>query len=443
MMIRDGVLTVGIIGAGYVGLPNAVYYAERGANVILFDVNDKVVETINAGKSHIKDVPSEVLSTLVRDKKITATTDFSEISTLEYIFICIPTPLKESSQEGSPQNPQSEKTPDYIYLDAVTKSLIEYLPKATDNGVLIFLESTVAPGDTYNHLILPLQEQGFELDKDVYVCFFPERISPGSTFNFRDVSRVLGGSELAIEKARGLFTPLGVTFNSAEKIPYVQPITTVSSIEAAELTKVLENTYRFVNIALANEFAKVAERIGNGVDITEVIEAAGTKPYGFQKFYPNIKIGGHCIPIDPYYLYNTMQKQGFQMPLLAAAGAVNDSMLDTAVREIVQKISNLDEQNNPNYVKIAVIGASYKKNIEDTRESAAFVLKSQLEDLGHIRVEILDPIAYPETWVDDYTGFDLTVLLVLHDCLELSAIKANSRQFMNFDFSSRYKEKDI
>ncbi|MDR1447921.1 MAG: nucleotide sugar dehydrogenase [Candidatus Ancillula sp.] len=405
--VNANLYVVGIIGGGYVGLPNAVYYAERGAEVVVFDTDESVVAGINSGISHIADVENEVLLKLVSAGRIRATQDFTQIANCQYIFIDVPTPLKHG-----------EKQPSYVYIDMVASSLAEYLPKG--KGVVVFLESTVAPGDTFRYLIHPLQEAGYKLDVDVYVCFFPERINPGGSFDFRRVSRVLGGSKLATRKASHFFSAL----KSSQELQ--QEITTVSSIETAELSKILENTYRYVNIALINEFAKVAQKIG--VDITEAIDAAGTKPYGFQKFYPNIKIGGHCIPVDPFYLYNSMQELGIEMPLLKAASSVNDSMLNFGVEKIVDALDKPLKVAN-----IALIGATYKKNIADVRESAAFVLKNRLQELG-ASVELFDPLIYPKTWKNDYTDFDLVVLLVGHTCVDIDELKSNSKLFVNLDF---------
>ena len=274
-LIKKNKVTVGIIGLGYVGLPLAVEIANKGAKTIGFDIDNKRVKQVNSGKSTISDVKSSVLKKLTRTKKIKATVNFKELKNCDIIMICVPTPVDE--------NKEPDLKPVVNSANAIMKNLRK--------GQLIILKSTTYP-ETTEKVVLPiLQKTSFKVGRDFYLAFCPERIDPGNKrFGVENTPTVIGGVTRKCTKLATLFY-----------CKYVSEVHPVSSPRAAEMTKLLENTFRNVNIALVNEFAQLCERMG-GIDIWEVIEAAKSKPFGYMAFYPGPGVGGHCIPIDPYYL---------------------------------------------------------------------------------------------------------------------------------------------
>ena len=349
-MTRD----VAIVGAGYVGVPLARTFADAGKRVLLVDVDPARVATLNAGESYIEDVPADVLKAHVEDGLIAATTDYDELRDVGAILVALPTPLSR------------QREPDLRIL----VSAVEQIAARLHPGHLVVLESTTYPGTTREQ-VLPILERvsGLKAGRDFHLAFSPERVDPGrEDWTTRNVTKVVGGvDEASTDAAAALY---------ASAIDKVHP---VSSPEAAELTKLLENIFRSVNIALVNELAQMCERMG--IDVWEVVEAAATKPFGFMSFQPGPGLGGHCIPIDPFYLTWKAREFGFYTEFIELAGKVNESM-PYFCRSVVSQALNHARQRSLSGSKILVLGVSYKPGIADTRESPALKLIALLENAG-------------------------------------------------------------
>jgi UDP-N-acetyl-D-glucosamine dehydrogenase len=349
-MTRD----VAIVGAGYVGVPLARTFADAGKRVLLVDVDPARVATLNAGESYIEDVPADVLKAHVEDGLIAATTDYDELRDVGAILVALPTPLSR------------QREPDLRIL----VSAVEQIAARLQPGHLVVLESTTYPGTTREQ-VLPILERvsGLKAGQDFHLAFSPERVDPGrEDWTTRNVTKVVGGvDEASTDAAAALY---------ASAIDKVYP---VSSPEAAELTKLLENIFRSVNIALVNELAQMCERMG--IDVWEVVEAAATKPFGFMSFQPGPGLGGHCIPIDPFYLTWKAREFGFYTEFIELAGKVNESM-PYFCRSVVSQALNHARQRSLSGSKILVLGVSYKPGIADTRESPALKLIALLEKAG-------------------------------------------------------------
>jgi UDP-N-acetyl-D-glucosamine dehydrogenase len=349
-MTRD----VAIVGAGYVGVPLARTFADAGKRVLLVDVDPARVATLNAGESYIEDVPTDVLKAHVDDGLIAATTDYDELRDVGAILVALPTPLSR------------QREPDLRIL----VSAVEQIATRLQPGHLVVLESTTYPGTTREQ-VLPILERvsGLKAGQDFHLAFSPERVDPGrEDWTTRNVTKVVGGvDEASTEAAAALY---------ASAIDEVHP---VSSPEAAELTKLLENIFRSVNIALVNELAQMCERMG--IDVWEVVEAAATKPFGFMSFQPGPGLGGHCIPIDPFYLTWKAREFGFYTEFIELAGKVNESM-PYFCRSVVSQALNHARQRSLSGSKILVLGVAYKPGIADTRESPALKLIALLEKAG-------------------------------------------------------------
>ena len=345
---------VAIIGAGYVGLPLARTFADAGKQVLLVDVDAARVEQLNAGESYIEDVPTEVLKPLVDAGLVTATTDYDELREADAILVALPTPLSR------------QREPDLRILVSAAESIATRLRA----GHLVILESTTYPGTTREQ-VQPILEAGSGLTagKDFHLAFSPERVDPGrEDWTTKTVTKVVGG----IDEAS---TAAAVELYSAA-IDNVHP---VSSPEAAELTKLLENIFRSVNIALVNELAQLCDRMD--IDVWEVIDAAATKPFGFMPFKPGPGLGGHCIPIDPFYLTWKAREFGFYTEFIELAGKVNESM-PYHCRSVVSQALNHVRERSLKGSKILVLGVAYKPDISDTRESPAIKLISLLHNAG-------------------------------------------------------------
>ena len=397
----------GVVGLGYVGLPLAVELATAGYRVLGFDINEKVVDAVNAGRSHVGDVPSEMLARFTAGGGITATTDMSRMSEADVVSICVPTPLSKT------------RDPDVSFVMAVAKSL----GKTVRAAQAIVLESTTYPGTTRELLLPRLQEHGLEVGKDFFLAFSPERVDPGnSEWRTRNTPKVLGGvTETCQRVILALYEP---AFDS---------LVPVSSPEVAELTKLLENTFRSVNIGLANEMAIVCDKLG--VDVWEVIEAAATKPFGFMKFTPGPGLGGHCIPIDPHYLAWKMRGLNYKTRFIEVAGEVNSEMPAFWVRKVVEKLNN--EAKAVRGSKILVVGVAYKKNVDDVRESPALdIIRLLLQQGAAVRYH--DPFV-PEIresdlsldsvglTAEDVHAADCVVLATDHSNLDYEMLCAESR----------------
>ena len=345
---------VAIVGAGYVGLPLARVFAEAGKTVVLVDVAPDRVERLERGESYVEDVPSEVLGPLVEDGSIAATTDYDALREADAILVALPTPLSR------------QREPDLrILLEASGE-----IAKRLRPGHLVVLESTTYPGTTREQ-VLPILEagSGLKAGQDFHLAFSPERVDPGrSDWTTKNVPKVVGGvDETSTQAAVELY-------GSA-----VEEIHPVSSPEAAELTKLLENIFRSVNIALVNELAQLCDRMG--IDVWEVVEAAATKPFGFMSFKPGPGLGGHCIPVDPFYLTWKAREYGFYTEFIELAGKVNESM-PYFCRSLVSQALNHSRQQSLKGARILVLGVSYKPDISDTRESPAVKLIALLQNAG-------------------------------------------------------------
>jgi UDP-N-acetyl-D-glucosamine dehydrogenase len=350
-----------IVGAGYVGLPLAQTFAEAGRQVLLVDVDAAVVDALNRGESHIKDVPSEALAPLVKAGTIEATTDYDRLRDARAILIALPTPL----------SPQRE--PDLSIVESATRGIATRLRA----GQLIVLESTTYPGTTRDLLLPILEGSGLTAGEDFWLAYSPERVDPGNTdWSTRSTPKVVGG-----------ITP-GCTARAAALYgEAVDRVVEVSSPEAAELTKLLENIFRSVNIALVNELARLCGRMG--IDVWEVVDAAATKPFGFMSFKPGPGLGGHCIPIDPFYLTWKAREFDFTTEFIELAGKVNQSM-PYYCRSLISQALNHGLQRSLRGSKILVLGVSYKADIGDIRESPALRILELLRG-GGAEVSYHDP----------------------------------------------------
>ena len=358
--IDAGGARCGIVGLGYVGLPLAIALARAGHDVIGFDVSDRVTGGLLAGRSHIRDVPDADVAEAVRARRFTATTDMRRLSECDVISVCVPTPLSKT------------RDPDVSYVVAAT----EAVAAALRVGQLVILESTTYPGTTRELMLPMLEAGGLRAGTDFFLCFSPERVDPGNErWGIRNTPKVIGGVTDACLRA-------GVAIYRR----VMEHVVPVSSTEAAELTKLLENTFRAVNIALVNEMAQASDVLD--VDVFEVIEAAATKPFGFMKFTPGPGIGGHCIPLDPHYLAWKMRTLNYRTRLIELAGEVNSEMPRYVVNKVQDALN--DERKALNGSRILVLGVAYKKDIEDVRESPALDIMRLLEAKGAL-VSYHDP----------------------------------------------------
>jgi UDP-N-acetyl-D-glucosamine dehydrogenase len=363
--------TVGIVGLGYVGLPLAVEVARSGFRALGFDVSERVVRGISAGGSHIQDVSGEIVSAFVGEGLLAATTDFSRLAECDAISICVPTPLNKI------------KDPDLSYVVQATRSVLAALRP----GQLIILESTTFPGTTRDVLLPILEEGGLKAGRDFFLCFSPERVDPGNpAWHTRNTPKVLGGlTPACLETGMALY---GRVFDTM--VP-------VESAEAAELVKVYENTFRMINIALANELAQACDRLG--VDVWGVIDAAATKPFGFMKFTPGPGLGGHCIPLDPHYLSWKMRTLEYKTRMIELASEINAEMPEYVVRKVAEALNG--DRKAVNGSRVLVLGVAYKKDIDDLRESPAMDIIRLLQDRG-AEVSYHDPYC-PEIRDDGHT----------------------------------------
>jgi UDP-N-acetyl-D-glucosamine dehydrogenase len=351
---QDRTALCGIVGLGYVGLPLAMEFVRAGYRVLGFDVNGTVVEALNAGRSHIQDVPSATLAEAVRSGRFAATADLDRLGEPDAISICVPTPLSKT------------KDPDVSYVLAATESV----KRALHSGQLVVLESTTYPGTTRELLLPALEGTGHKVGEDFFLAFSPERVDPGNeTWNTRNTPKVIGG-----------ITPACLEVATALYRPAIERLVPVSSTEAAELVKILENTFRSVNIGLVNEMAIVCDKLG--VDVWEVIEAAATKPFGFMKFTPGPGLGGHCIPIDPHYLAWKMRALNYKTRFIEIAGEVNAEMPEYWVEKIADRLNDAGRAARGSTV--LVLGVAYKKDIDDIRESPALDVIRLLRQRGAI-----------------------------------------------------------
>ena len=399
-------MSVGVIGLGYVGLPLVVAFAEAGDHVVALDIDPHKVAAIGAGQSYIEDVSSERLAA-VRDS-IKATTRYADLAQAEAVLICVPTPLT------------TNREPDLGPLNAAARALAQVLQP----GQLVVLESTTYPGTTRERLVPLLEESGLRLGDDLHVAFSPERVDPGRTdFTLRNTPKVVGGMTPACaERAEDLYRRV------------CEHIIRVSSPEAAEMTKLLENIFRSVNIALVNELAILADRMG--IDVWEVVDAASTKPYGFMRFEPGPGMGGHCLPVDPFYL--TWRAREFHMSteFIELAGKVNQQMPYHCAERVERALNDVAKPVKGS--KILVLGASYKASVGDIRESPALRIMEELAKRGGV-ISYHDEFVpkLPELGLESVpletalSDVDAVVLVTAHPGIDYGAIAGQGPLFVD------------
>jgi UDP-N-acetyl-D-glucosamine dehydrogenase len=376
--IDDRSACIGVIGLGYVGLPLAVEFAKAGFKVVGFEIDAEKVRAINAGQSYIGDVPTEEIQAMRAAGKLSATTDFDELHGVQCVNVCVPTPLTRS------------KDPDVSFM----AKAVEQIRDRLHPGELVVLGSTTYPGTTHDLFVTALEESGLKVGRDFALAFAPERIDPANkTFKVKNVPKVVGGeTPVCTDLACRLFNSIFET-----TVP-------VSSTQAAEMVKLLENTFRAINIGLANEIALMCERLG--LDVWEVIDAAATKPYGFMKFQPGPGLGGHCIPVDPSYLAWKMKSLNFPARFIDLAIEINSRMPEHVVDRLADLLN--EDRLAVNGARVLVMGVAYKKNVGDMRESPALDVIAQLASKG-AQVRYHDPFV-SECDIDGvlYKNVDLT-----------------------------------
>jgi len=406
--IIDKSAKIGIIGLGYVGLPLAVEFANNSFTIIGIDIDKNRVDQVNKGDNYIGDVSDENLKQLVTSKELSATTDFSVLANIDAVLICVPTPLNKL------------KDPDVSYILNVLKQLSKYIHPE----MLISLESTTYPGTT-RELILPaLEKRGLTVGKDFYLCFSPERVDPGNEkYQIKNTPKVIGGiTENCTKFGKFLYESI------------IDTVVPVSSPESAETVKLLENTFRSINIGLANEVAIMCEKLG--VDVWEVIDAAATKPFGFMKFTPGPGLGGHCIPIDPHYLAWKMKTLDYRARFIELAGQINTGMPNHVINLVSNGLNRF--QKSINGSKVLVLGIAYKKDIDDVRESPALDVMTLLEQGGAI-VDYYDEYVPKIKWNDTekvgqknldanlLKSYDVIVLITDHSNIDYEFVKTQSK----------------
>jgi UDP-N-acetyl-D-glucosamine dehydrogenase len=408
---------IAIIGAGYVGMPHAQTFAEAGKRVVLVDVAPSVVDAINRGESHIKDVPSEALKPLVDSGAITATTDFAVVRDAEAIVIAVQTPLSR------------QREPDLSYIERAARDIAPHLR----NGHLVVLESTTYPGTT-REVLQPLLEHGSGLRAggDFHLAFAPERVDPGRTdFTTKTTPKVVGGVDAeSTEAAAELYRAA------------INEVHTVSTAEAAELTKLLENIFRSVNIALVNELAQLCDRMD--IDVWEVIDAAATKPFGFTSFKPGPGLGGHCIPLDPYYLAWKAREFDFNTRFVELAGEINNNM-PYFCRSVISQALNHGAEKSLKGSKILLLGVAYKADIDDVRESPAEKIADLLRNAGA-------DVAYHDPFVAEFDGmrssplepeaYDCVVIVTNHSSIDYADVVRRGKVIVDFRNATKGVEVD-
>ncbi|RMD85400.1 MAG: nucleotide sugar dehydrogenase [Candidatus Dadabacteria bacterium] len=405
--IRSGRARAGVVGLGYVGLPLAVELAASGLEVVGIDVSEEKVRSISEGRSYVLDVPSERLAPLVREGRLRATTEFVAVAGLDTINVCVPTPLRKTRE------------PDLSYVVEAVSAIAEHMRP----GQLLILESTTYPGTTEEIIVPLLRDRGLEPGKDVEVAFSPERTDPGNKqFTTRTIPKVVGGlTPRANEAAIALYSRC------------VEQVVPVSSPKVAEMVKLLENTFRSVNIALVNEMAMLCDRLG--IDVWEVIEAAATKPFGFMPFYPGPGLGGHCIPVDPHYLTWKARAEGFEPRFIELAGQINAQKPLFVVGKIADVLNR--HRKPVNGSRVFVLGVAYKRDVDDVRESPALDVIALLVERG-AEVAFADPFVRTievagqrlervEPTAEQVASADVVVLLTDHSAFDYADIAAHAR----------------
>ena len=417
---HDQQATIGIVGLGYVGQPLALCFAERGQDVLGFDIDEHIVQLLNSGKSHIEHISDERLSE-ARADCFEATTDFGRISEVDCIIICVPTPLNRNRE------------PDMSYIRATMRQI----GPALKRGQLISLESTTFPGTIDDEIIPVIEKFGFTAGEDLFVVYSPEREDPGNTkFSTRNIPKLIGG-----------VTPSCTKVGLAAYAGAIDTLVPVTSTKVAELAKLLENIQRSVNIGLVNEMKVIADRMG--IDIHEVVDAAATKPFGFTPYYPGPGLGGHCIPIDPFYLTWKAREFGVTTRFIELAGEINQNMPKWVFGKISEALNAA--QRPVNGSRVLVLGIAYKKNVDDMRESPSVEVMELLREAGAV-VEYSDPHvpAFPHMrehsfdlksvslTADNLSSYKVVVLLTDHDAFDYDFIRKHSKLIV--DARGRYRE---
>jgi UDP-N-acetyl-D-glucosamine dehydrogenase len=413
--IRSRQARAGVVGLGYVGLPLAVEFGRAGLRTTGIDLDGRKVSEILAGRSYIPDVPTADVAALRASSTLDATTDFAVIRDLDTVNICVPTPLRKT------------KDPDMSYVVSAAEQIAKYLHP----GLLVVLESTTYPGTTAELLLPMFEETGLEVGRDFFLAFSPERVDPANErFNTRNTPKVVGGTTPACSRvATALYSTA------------IDTIVPVSSTQVAEMVKLLENTFRAVNIGLVNELALMCDRMG--IDVWEVVNAAKTKPFGFMPFYPGPGLGGHCIPIDPFYLSWKAKEAGFEARFIELAGHVNSSMPHYVADKVGEALNTVRKAVNGS--SVLILGIAYKKDIDDIRESPALDVMHVLHERG-ARVAYADPHA-PVLRARDWPGrmdmasidptpeavgeHDIVVILTDHKAFDYPAIVASSQLLLD------------
>jgi UDP-N-acetyl-D-glucosamine dehydrogenase len=410
--IKSRSARIGIVGLGYVGLPLAVEFAQAGFKVVGIDVDERKVRSVNNGVSHIEDVPTDTLKALVRGGLISAQANYKGCGKLDAILIAVPTPLRKT------------KDPDISYIVA---SMDAIAPQVRA-GQLVILESTTYPGTTEEILRPALEAGGLVVGRDIFLAFSPERVDPGNKlYQTKNTPKVVGGSTPWCTKAAALLY--------GQAIEHVHPVT---STQAAEMIKLLENTFRSVNIGLVNEIALMCEKLG--LDVWEVIDGAATKPFGFMRFYPGPGIGGHCIPLDPHYLAWKLRTLNYSARFIELASEINGHMPEVVVRRATAMLN--DAKKSVKGSKIFVLGVAYKKDTSDTRESPALDVIRLLQDEG-ASVSFHDPYANAIRAEDgriekgsaltprNLKAADLVVIVTDHSAFDYAAIVKSARRVLD------------
>ena len=395
--VRDRSAKVGIVGLGYVGLPLAIEMAKEGYRVTGIDLSKEKVNSINDGISYIPDIPNETVAAFVAGDRLRATQSLAAVTDLDTINICVPTPLRKN------------KDPELSYVIAA----VEVIGKHIQPGQLIILESTTYPGTTREVVLPILEESGLRAGTDFFLAYSPERVDPGnSTYHTRNIPKVVGGVTPRCAETAVLFYR-----------QFIDDVISVSSTDCAEMVKLLENTFRSVNIALANEMALTCHSFG--INVWEVIEAAKSKPFGFMPFYPGPGLGGHCIPVDPYYLTWKARMKGCEPRLIELAGHINSQMPAFVIRGINDALN--EKRKCLNGAKILALGVAYKRDTNDVRESPALQILTGLDDKGAV-VHYTDP--YIQTIiVNDKAMNSLALTSELLESMDLVAILTDHSAF--------------
>ena len=383
-------MQISVVGMGYVGLPLMMEFARAGFRVLGVDVNPERAAAVNAGESHVGDVPSEQLRGHVEAGLITATTDFAAIEDCSAVYICVPTPLRKSLD------------PDISHIVAA----VDEIARRVTPGMLVVLESTTYPGTTEEVVLPRFTERGLQVGRDFYLAFSPERVDPGNQqYNTRNTPKVVGGvTPACTEKAVALYERA------------IDKVVPVGSARAAEMVKLLENTFRAINIGLVNELAIICDRLG--IDIWEVIEAAKTKPFGFMPFYPGPGLGGHCLPIDPLYLSWKLRTVNYTARFIDLASSVNSNMPEYVVDKLTEALNNHEKSVKGS--RILILGVAYKKDVSDVRESPALDIMALLRRKG-AKLSYADPHVPELKLIDErYQHYDLAQGLGEFDCVVIA-----------------------